>query len=412
VNGSGMIQLKQQDQQRKGNLNAGTNVGTTLPILLFMDAHEIGGTIFYTVNLAIELTRLGRSVIVVVPEIDGFTADRGQREIMTGLLERMRSAGVRVHEAERWRSSLPKRVATFARLIPLIRSYPGCIAVLVMGSHRGGARWTFAARLARARSVVRIELQPPGLTNWLDIWATRIKALPIDHTVVGCEMNRNVLHTVMGRDPAHISVVHTGIDLTGYVPQMGRDDARREMGLKPEDIAVGVVARLSGERKGVGFFLRSAAAAAEADPRLMFVVVGDGHARSTFEQDAESLGLAGRVHFAGWRSDIVRTLAAFDILVMPSAFEGGPTVVIEAMAMGLPVIATRVGMVPEIIDHGRNGLVCEYGADAELTRLIRRLAGDVEGRQRLGKAARDRALGDLGLRTMAERYLEVFDSLA
>src|SRR5258708_19686943 len=100
------------------------------------------------------------------------------------------------------------------------------------------------------------------------------------------------------------------------------------MGLEPGQIGVGMVSRLAEERKGVGDFLRLAARVAGEDPRLHFVIVGDGYSRQRYEREAAQLGLDGRVTFTGWRSDIVPTLAALAVFVMPSRSQAPPPAVL------------------------------------------------------------------------------------
>src|SRR5206468_11016146 len=97
-----------------------------------------------------------------------------------------------------------------------------------------------------------------------------------------------------------------------------------------------------------------------------FLVVGDGEERKRLEEQATRLGLRQAVVFLGARDDVPRLLAAADVYVHPSLFEALPTSLLEAMATGLPVVATRVGGVPEIVAHGRTGLLVEAGRPDEL----------------------------------------------
>jgi glycosyltransferase involved in cell wall biosynthesis len=101
-----------------------------------------------------------------------------------------------------------------------------------------------------------------------------------------------------------------------------------------------------------------------------------------------------------------------DVFVMPSLFEGGPTSVLEAMAMQKPVVATSVGMVPEVIEDGRTGLVVPPGDAATLATGVIRLLSQAEGRQEMALAARAHAVQDFSIDRMVERYLAAFAEVA
>jgi glycosyltransferase involved in cell wall biosynthesis len=149
-----------------------------------------------------------------------------------------------------------------------------------------------------------------------------------------------------------------------------------------------MVARLAEERKGAAEFLEMAAAVAEQRSQTRFVIVGDGPLRLSLEQQAAELGIASRVRFAGERSDIPAVLAALDVFVMPSHWEGGPYTVIEAMAMARPVVTTNVGMVVDIVRDGEHALVVPPRDSSALARAVQRLLAEDRLRGRLAKGGR------------------------
>jgi glycosyltransferase involved in cell wall biosynthesis len=113
------------------------------------------------------------------------------------------------------------------------------------------------------------------------------------------------------------------------------------------------------------------------------------------------------VVFAGWRTDIPRILAAMDVFVMQSTFEGGPTTVLEAMAAQRAVVATCVGMVPEVINDGETGLITPVRDSHALAQAVGRLLEDGALRERMAQRAREHALGHFSIQQMVDRYLEV-----
>jgi glycosyltransferase involved in cell wall biosynthesis len=138
------------------------------------------------------------------------------------------------------------------------------------------------------------------------------------------------------------------------------------------------------------------------------LIVGDGPDRARLEEQIEALGLSDRIRLAGERRDVPRMLATADAFVLPSASEGHPVSILEAMAAGLPVVASRVGGVPEQVFHEETGLLVEPGDPGELAAALERLIGDPFLRRRLGAAGRARAELAFGLDTFRRAHVEVY----
>lgn len=149
---------------------------------------------------------------------------------------------------------------------------------------------------------------------------------------------------------ARTLTVRNGVSLEDFrVSGDERENARARMGFAPADFVIATVARLE-PYKGIETLLRAAAAAADKAPMLQLLIVGDGSDRPRLECLAESLGIAAWTTFTGTRDDVPRMLASADIFAMPSHSEGLGVAAIEALAAGLPVLASRVGGLPEIIE--------------------------------------------------------------
>jgi glycosyltransferase involved in cell wall biosynthesis len=123
---------------------------------------------------------------------------------------------------------------------------------------------------------------------------------------------------------------------------------------------------------------------------------------------AEAEGLADRVHLLGYREDVPDILAAGDMFVMPSLSEGLPLALVEAMSASLPVIASQVGGIPEVVEHEREALLTPPGHPDALADALRRLMRDEAMRVALGGAARRRALSDFGVRAMGDAYERLY----
>jgi glycosyltransferase involved in cell wall biosynthesis len=176
---------------------------------------------------------------------------------------------------------------------------------------------------------------------------------------------------------------------------------------------VGTVGRLD-PIKGHRYFLDAAAEVVKASPRCHFVLVGDGSGAEgdTLRLRASRLGLDGRVHFLGARDDVATLLREVDIFVLPSLSEGMSNALLEAMATGLPCVATRVGGNSEVIGSPSVGVLVPAGDPQALSSELVSLVRDAARRGRLGGAAQARALTCYGLSAMVERNLQLYGVVA
>jgi glycosyltransferase involved in cell wall biosynthesis len=207
-----------------------------------------------------------------------------------------------------------------------------------------------------------------------------------------------------------LETVHNGIDLTTLPDTDG--ELRAAFGIPADAFVAGEVARLC-DMKGQ----RHLIAAAAAVPHLHVVLVGDdieqgGKYKAELQAEAEALDVANRVHFAGHRDDAFAAIAAFDVLVLPSSTEGLPIVVLEAMALEKPVVATPVGGVPELVIDGETGILVPWGDAEALARALHSLSTDRARGLRLGHAGRLRVGEEFTAEGMRRRVLEVYDALA
>ncbi|MCA1833943.1 MAG: glycosyltransferase family 4 protein [Actinomycetota bacterium] len=211
--------------------------------------------------------------------------------------------------------------------------------------------------------------------------------------------------------------VHPGIDARPYIDAATeRVAARDELGIRAADTAIGIVGRLQ-PWKGQHVFLRAAAHLAER-PDTVFVVVGDaiGGFSATYPASLRALsadlGITDGVRFTGQRTDIPRVLAALDIFVHASAAEPFGIVIVEAMAAGKPVVATRGGGVDEIITDEVNGLLVDYEDDRGLAKAVERLLDDPALATRLAEAGRTIAVERFTPENMVEHATQFFERAA
>jgi glycosyltransferase involved in cell wall biosynthesis len=230
--------------------------------------------------------------------------------------------------------------------------------------------------------------------------AFRLGMLPV---AISGEVARS-FREVYGFEPA--AVIPNGIAVERYQNREARERWRREQGFGPDDGLVVSVARLEQQKNPLAL-IDSFARALGEDARWRLIFAGDGELRGAAEAHAAALGLAGRVHFVGVRKDIPDLLAACDVFALTSDWEGSPIAVMEAMAAGLPVVATAVGGVPELVDDGLTGELAPRGDVESHATALARLAADPELRRAYGERARAKAAAfDVG--TMIQSYADLF----
>jgi glycosyltransferase involved in cell wall biosynthesis len=223
------------------------------------------------------------------------------------------------------------------------------------------------------------------------ILANRLLLRRRDRVVGVGEAVRRALIDNEGIPPARVEVIYNGIDLAPFQGgRDGRESVRREFGCGPNDFAIIQVARLD-YLKDHATALRTFAEILSHRPDARLILVGEGPERTPIEVAIRRLGLGAHVRLLGLRKDVARLLFAADLFLLTSISEGIPLTVIEAMAAGLPVVSTRVGGVPEVVEEGRTGLLAPSGDAAALAGQVVRLAGDAALRQRMGHFGRDRA---------------------
>ena len=189
---------------------------------------------------------------------------------------------------------------------------------------------------------------------------------------------------------AQYRILRSGIDASLYASQHGaRGRIRKDLGVNAEDVLVGSIANFK-PQKGPLDFVEAARIARRSDPRLRFFIAGDGVLRPAVERAIAQADLSGIVSLLGWRDDVPELLAATDIFLLTSLFEGLPRVVLQAMAASVPVVATDTGGVAEVIAHGETGLLVPPGSPAAAAAAIVTLSSDPDRRGRFAAAGSSR----------------------
>ena len=213
-----------------------------------------------------------------------------------------------------------------------------------------------------------------------------------------------------GENGSRLRLVKSGVDLAALRPMTRSRALERQIGAASGDLIVGFSGRWSEEKNPVGFV----EIARLVDPALpvRFVVTGTGNLRSAVERAVrEACFPEGRFHLLGEISEFTPVLASFDLLVVPSVLDGRPVVVLEALSMGVPVVASRVGALPELVEDSGAGWLCEPGDLQAFAECIERAAGDRVGLFDMRRRAREYAESALDIQAMLKSYEAALASL-
>lgn len=210
------------------------------------------------------------------------------------------------------------------------------------------------------------------------------------------------------RIPARkLETIVNGIDPAPFAIELDRGRKRRELGVAPEGPVLGVAARLT-EQKGIGDMLRALPAVLARFPTATLLVAGEGPIEATLKADAASIGVADHVRFLGPRLDIPEILKVLDVYVLPSLWEGLPIALLEALAAGCPVVASRVGGVPSVITDGVNGTLVRPRDPAELSAAISGLLDSPDRRRSHAEAGQATFRARFSAEAMTARYERLY----
>ena len=233
-----------------------------------------------------------------------------------------------------------------------------------------------------------------------------------DHLIAVSQATKDEM-TAAGIPAEKISVIHNAIDTEEWAPSQESRDLRRQWGLQDAYPIVGYVGRIMPE-KDLETWLRAATLVAKQFPTAHFVLVGDGKDSTTqkdLQQLARILGIANRVHFPGYREDLLSVYATFDTFLLSSRREGLPNSILEAMAMGRPVVTTDVAGAKELVQDGQTGYVLPQGDAHGLARAIISLAGNAKLRSQMGQASRQRIEDKFSFTHRLQRIEALYEQL-
>ncbi len=249
------------------------------------------------------------------------------------------------------------------------------------------------------------EREADRVGRWLQLWAFRGRVHPVS---IAEEVSRSYERIYGLPRPV---LIPNAIEVQQYAQARAtRAEWRRKEGFGPTDLLYVCVARFF-PQKNHRMLLDAFAAGPARFPEAKLLLAGDGGLQAELQKQAESLKIRDRLFFLGRRQDVDALLGAADVFALASLWEGNPLSVMEAMAAGLPVVATAVGGVPELIEHGQSGFITEPGDTESFADALLNVARDRAVLRSFGEAAAKRAREKFDHRQMVQAYDELYGKL-
>ncbi len=374
--------------RRRNRVDAVADERTIVQIVLSLGR---GGLETMAADLAISLRRRGfRSAVIALD--DG------------GVLEApLRDAGVEFVVMNGRRFKDPRRHMALASQLRRLRA-----GVVHTHMYAPLAHSLAACQLAGVKTIVHTEhsfeyLEPRASIRHTLRWMSRATNA---FTLVG-ERMRAYYEDVVGVSKHRLHVIVNGVDADKYQPTRDKTMLRAELGVPTDAFVVGSAGRLAPE-KNFAMLLAAAAHCRSKGVPLHVALFGEGSERDTLVAKAAELGITAHVSFLGWRTDLSRVLGALDVFALTSISEGLPLVLLEAMALGLPVVSTPVGDIAHVVQESRTGFLIPVGDAAA---LAERLSGPLTTqayREEMGLVARQTVIDDYSHDAMVGRYVNTY----
>lgn len=403
-------------------------MGMPLKVCLHISGFGAGGAERQIVNLARELDGRGIHVILLHAQKDVACAhyleavrDSGV-EIINGLSPAFLKEGIELSRRHtRFFGNIPAPLAlkmgilffagALARIRPdILHSYldgPNCMA---------GCAAVLAGTPAHLASFRHVDPQTLGDTTTAELTLPLYRYL-LANTAPHFEANskNGGLHYARWLDinPDRIAYTPNGLDPDVYLARSGRSPraVRESLGIPADAPTVLTLARFAPE-KAPETMLNVFARIQATRPDIRYIIAGTGMSeKAEMGEMVRARGLAHSIHLLGVRSDVAELLSCADVFLLPSRLEGFPNVLMEAMAVGVPVVASNVGGIPDLVRHGQNGFLHEAEDVAGMARSVVELLDDGGLRAQLGVAGKHRVLKEFSLQKLGDRALKQYEEL-
>lgn len=321
----------------------------------------------------------------------------------------------------------------------LRRKAEGCGAPLVSIPDRGPWDWQVVSRLLRVCRHERVRIYhghdyksnllglllrrfwPMRLVTTVHGWVKHTRRTPLYYHIdrlclpryekvlcVSTDLHEECLAS--GVAASRCCLIENGIDTAEYCRHRRQADAKRDLGISPKRLVIGAAGRLSPE-KGFDLLIRAVDRLLQGELDVELLIVGEGDDRPRLEELIARLGRTDRCRLLGFQAELRPYYEAMDVFALSSLREGLPNVLLEALAMEVPVVATAVNGVPRLIRHGVNGLLAPAGDAEALADALAELLRDADLAERFRQAGRATVETDFSFAARTERLQAVYDQL-
>ena len=383
-------------------------MGSTARICRIIGRLNIGGPAIHAILLAEGLRSRGYETVLV-------SGQEGPRE--GSLRDRAVQKGVApLFLRELGREVRPGRdLLALCKLVRLLRQQQP--EIVHTHTAKAGALGRIAAKIVGIPLVVHTfhghimhGYFSRGVTRLFLATERRLAMVTTRILTVSAGLRDELLRLGIGR-PDTVEVMPLGLELDGFLrSDLRRGEFRRRLGISPEVPLVGIIARLV-PIKDHTTFLEAASDLHRSRPDVRFLIVGDGELRPQLEQQAVAFGLNHCVDFLGWQRELEPIYADLNLVVLSSLNEGTPVSLIEAMAAGLSVVATRVGGVPDLVEHGKTGLLVPPKNPVALSEAMKALLGDPDRGRQMGRLARETVYPKYSDAALIDRMDRLYSSM-
>lgn len=311
---------------------------------------------------------------VPVTELGLLRTGGGDRRIVKSIREFLRREKISLVHSHLYHANYYGRLAAFRERIPVVCTIHNTYASLKM--HRRLINRWLARRTARIIAV----------------------SAPVRDDILRYD----------GVNPSKVIVIPNGVDPRTFDIPLARAEARERLGIPAEHFLIGTVGRLE-EQKGLQYLLDALRVLRRGGKNAFLLVAGSGREEARLREQAIRDGIEDAVFFVGTRRDVPELYRAMDVFALSSLWEGGPITLLEAMASGLPVVATPVGFVPEVVRDGLNGFLVPLRDPAMLAEVLWKVREDPAMAEAVGREARETVRGRYTHRHLAEKVMAVYE---
>lgn len=306
--------------------------------------------------------------------------------------------------------TLPRKGWTGWRTVKSLTRLCQRLRVNVWHSHdyRSNFIGRLISRVWKMKLVTTVHHWPRN--NWrqrlacsLDRWGLR----RFDQIITVNQQLRDTL-VDQGFDRSRIECINAGIDTEQFQRQRDIQEARRELGVSADATVIGVVGRFTKD-KGIDRAIQTLSDIKDRHENIELHLVGDGPEYNALKTQTRELGVANRVHFWGWQSPMQRFYEMMDVMLLPSRVETTPIAVLEAMSMGVPVAATKVGNVPEMLKGGRRGVLLSNRRQHKWAEHLAPLLVSANRREELGRLGRIRVDKYFSFESTMNQIMSIYD---